>query len=452
MPSRRDWIVAPATPAGPSERAVLRLSGPGLLDGAVALLPAGCPLPRGRREARAGRVEWTAGARLPATLLVFPAPGSATGEDVLELHLPGSAPVVSAVLARCLAGGARLAEPGEFTRRAFLNGRLDLTAAEAVLEVVGARSRAGVRAAGAALSGRLGAELQAARDALADALAEIEAGLDFEEGDAADLRPAEIDGLLARARTALRQADRGEAARPAPASGWRIGLTGRPNAGKTSLFARLTGATALVSAEPGTTRDRLEAVWRPPGGDEAWTLADGPGMGGPARDPRDAAARRRATGEEFDLWWLVVDASDPAARCPERPEGAPSLVVWTKSDVARAVGEAEVARAADRGPSVWVSARSGAGLAELAHATGHGLAGAAEAREARAWVGERHRAALRTSLAALERAERLHGTRAPSELLAEELRAALVPLGELVGELTPEDLLDRVFARFCIGK
>ncbi|MFQ5750080.1 MAG: GTPase, partial [Planctomycetota bacterium] len=382
-PQNLDPIVALATAGGPAERAVLRLSGAGLLQAAGRILPPGCPRPRGRREVLAGEMEWTAGSRLPAELFVFPGPASATGEDVLEIHLPGAGPVVAAVLDGLHARGVRPAEPGEFTRRAFLNGRIDLTQAEGVLDLVRARTSAGARAAAAVLAGSLGRPLQAARNALADALAELEAGLDFEEGDAADLKPAEVDELLARARRALEEGLAGETGRSAFQEGFRIGLRGAPNAGKTTLFCRLTGATALVSPQAGTTRDRLEAPWRAEGASEAWILADGPGLGDAPADPRDEAARRRAAGERFDLVWWLADSSDPATRVPETFSEPSVLLVWTRTDLPRRVAEEAVAGAAARLPSVWISARTGEGLAALAAETGRILERQGTEREER---------------------------------------------------------------------
>ena len=447
-----DVIAALATLPGPAERAVVRLSGGGLIAAAADLLPPGCPMPGSERAALSGELEWAAGARVPVELLVFPGPASATGEDVLELHLPGSAPVVEAVLAGLLERGARLAEPGEFTRRAFLLGRLDLMQAEAVLELVESRSAAAAAAAGALLAGPLGGGIRAAREALAAALTELEGGLDFEEGDSQDLQPGDWLPLLDQAEAALRAGLRGEEQRRIRSGPPRIVLRGAANAGKTSLFRHLTGAQALVADHAGTTRDRLEAVWTPPGQDRAWILADGPGLGGAAVDARDEAARKRAGHDQAEVWWLLVDSSDPGSASPEDPSNAPSIVVFTKTDLPRLAPEAAVAESARLGPVVWVSTRDGTGVEELVEQTAVALAGAADAEDARRGAGERHRVALAASLEALGRVRSLIGRAASAELVAEEVRAALVPLGELVGELTPEDLLDRIFSRFCLGK
>ncbi len=450
--SSRDLVVAPATPAAPARRAVLRLTGPDLHARADAFLPPGCPRPRGRREALGGQLEWTHGAWVEVDLLVFPGPGSATGEDVLELHLPGSPPVVRAVLDGLLGRGLRLAEPGEFTRRAFLHGRLDLAQVEAVLHLVEARSGAEARAAAGVLAGPTGGALQRARAALLAACVELEATLDFEEGDSQDVRADEIEPLLAEAAAVLAEGARGEAGRRLRSGPWRIGLRGAPNAGKSSLFARLSGAPVLVADEAGTTRDRLEADWAAPGQEEAWRLADHPGTGGVAVDARDARARARSAADEADLWWLLVDASDPAAALPEPPAGCPAVLVWTKADRPRGVPEPVVAAAPPALPQVWVSAREGTGLAALARETAALLAAEEDRRRAGVRVGERCREALGRAARAVERARAGRRGGLPADLVAEELRAALGALGELVGELTPEELLDHVFARFCLGK
>ncbi|HEX9792854.1 MAG TPA: GTPase [Planctomycetota bacterium] len=458
MTARRgDPIAAAATPPGGAERAIVRISGAGLLAQAAALFGPELPVPNGRRARVRGLVEWSHGAKVDVQALAFPGPGSATGEDVLELHLPGSAPVVAGVLERLRAAGIRAAEPGEFTRRAFLNGRIDLTQAEAVLDLVHARSAAAGRAAALVLAGSLGGLLQAARDALVDALAEIEAGLDFEEGDAQDLQPGEITAHLAAARTALTAGMRGEQRRALGEGDFRIALWGAPNAGKSRLFAWLTGAPVLVSAEAGTTRDRLEAVWMPAEAELPWRLVDGPGTGGRAVDARDAAARvvreRARRLEEVDLWWLVVDAADAAARIPVAPPGAAAMVVFTHADLPRAVAETEIAAAEQAfGPAAWVSPAADLGRADLAARTAAAAAEASADREVGSAALARHGAALASALSALTAAETLVAAGGPGDLVAEELRAALQPLGELVGRLTPEALLDRVFARFCIGK
>ena len=286
-------IAAPATPVGPAQRAVIRLSGPQLLATASRYLPPLVPALSGVREVLAVKLEPLPGVAVDAHLFVFPGPNSATGEDVCELHLPSAVPLVEAQLQQLLDQGCRLAEPGEFTRRAFLNGRLDLTQAEAVLELVEARSSSAAVAATQVLSGSLGDCMTASRSVLLEALMELEAGLDFEEGDSQDLQPGEVADFLQRATKLLESGLEQEQQRLLRHGGrFRIGLFGAPNAGKTTLFSKLTGTSSLISEEAGTTRDRREAIWYPEGSALPLTLVDYPGLGGQATDARDAAVVR----------------------------------------------------------------------------------------------------------------------------------------------------------------
>jgi tRNA modification GTPase len=455
-PSRRDAILAQATPRGAGERAILRLSCPDLRRRWSELLPPRCPRPAAapQREVLAGELEWAPGARLPVTLWVFPGPASATGEDLLELHLPGAQPVVDLVMADMVERGARLAEPGEFTRRAFLNGKLDLLQAEAVLDLVQARSAESASAATRILAGALGRDAARAREALTRAQLEIESGLDFEEGDSQDLAPAEIGGWLAEAAAALHSGWSSEQQRAARSRGeFRILLRGAPSAGKSSLFRALTGAEALVSATPGTTRDRLEAAWPAAGADLPWIVMDGPGVGFRPQDPQDEAAQQRAQSdpESADLVFLCVDSSDPAARIPDPPAGLPALVILTKSDLPPAAAAVTAARGSGL-PAVALSAATREGFAELERATAAILHQAGAAQAARLASALRHERALRAAAEAVTRARLLHDQQGPQDLVAEELRAAGQALAELAGDLTPEDLLDRLFAQFCVGK
>ncbi len=459
---RADWIAALATPEAPAPRGVLRASGAGLIAAAPEWLPASLLPLSGAREVREGRWDWLPGADVACRLLVFPAPASATGEDVLELHLPGSLPLLENALARLQQAGMRLAEPGEFTRRAFLNGRLDLTQAEAVLDLVQSRNQHALRTAAEVLAGRPGDLLRKARESLAFALVQVETSLDFEEGDSQDLQPAEIEQLLHSTRAALVHGGAVESQRQATLrSGWRIGLIGAPNAGKSTLFTRLTGARALVSELAGTTRDRLEARWDPgpllehPQHD--WILADQPGLSAAgeqvgAADARDAAAQARAADDRFDFCWWVVNGSDADAVLPAQAGSTPGLTVITHGDLPRRLPGAVVRRAHDLGEVVWIDPGRTSAVKALAR---HSLAAHQDQealRHQRLRSVARHRQALQQAQAGVADAESGLRQGLPLDLVAEELRRAMHGLDTFFGRFTPEDLLDRLFAQFCVGK
>lgn len=459
--SRADAIVALATAPLAAERAILRLSAPDLsriARQAASHASLGELFPDLLRERAVREVQfrWLGELEVPVAAWVFPGPRSATGEDLIEFHLSGSLPIVRALEQALLElDGVRSAEAGEFTRRAFLAGVLDLTQAEAVQTLVQAQDAEEARAAAALLTGALAADLQQARDALAEAMVQIEAGLDFEEGDSQDLQPGEIEATLVRAREAIARGRSDERSRSVRSEGrFRIGLIGAPNAGKTALYTLLTGAQALVADERGTTRDRLEAVWqRDSGTGPTWWLADGPGRGPQASDARDAAAQARArSADQFDLVLEIVDASDPDADLPERTPATPSCVVFTKSDRTRAVAESVVQRAQTRGPVIWVSTLNERGLDQLEARIAEQEEFQGRDRRAAARASVRHQEALRRAGEAVEAAAALDAVGGHQDLVAEELRNAMGAVAELVGEFTPEDLLDQLFSSFCVGK
>ena len=459
--SRADAIVALATAPLAAERAVLRLSAPDLAriaQQAASQVSLAALFPDRLDERAVCEVQfrWLGELEVPVSAWVFPGPRSATGEDLIEFHLAGSLPVVRALERALLAlDGVRAAEAGEFTRRAFLAGVLDLTQAEAVQALVQAQDADEARAAAALLTGALAADLQQARDALVEAMVQIEAGLDFEEGDSQDLQPGEIEATLASAREAIARGRSDERSRSARREGrFRIGLIGAPNAGKTAPYTRLTGAQALVADERGTTRDRLEAAWpRESETGAAWWLADGPGRGRESTDARDAAAQARARStDQFDLVLEIVDASDPDADLPERIPATPACVVFTKADRARAVAESVVQRAQARGPVIWISTHEDQGLDELASRVAEQEEVQSRDRRAAARASVRHQEALRRAAEAVEAAAALDSVGGHQDLVAEELRNAMGAVAELVGEFTPEDLLDQLFSSFCVGK
>jgi tRNA modification GTPase len=448
---------------GPAQRAVIRLSGPHLLATAERFLPPCVPALSGAREVLEIQLEPLPGVVVAAHLLVFPGPHSATGEDVCELHLPSAPPLVEAQVQQLLDLGCRLAEPGEFTRRAFLNGRLDLTQAEAVLELVESRSSQAAMAATQVLSGSLGNCMAASRDVLLEALMELEAGLDFEEGDSQDLQPGEVADLLLRAAELLRSGLHTEQQRLLRHGGrFRVGLFGPPNAGKSTLFSQLTGAQSLISAEAGTTRDRREAIWQPTPGALPFTLVDYPGLGGVAVDQRDAAARALAAESDapLDLVWLCVEPTTPVEKLPLELPGVPCVVLWTKADLglrpSSHLRAAVLGLAGAHALQLELSGLHGGGedrqLEDLITASKNALKSAEKALSDHIAHGRRHQEALQDALQCVERAADWDQHGGHQDLVAEELRGALATLALLVGEFTPEEVLDRLFSAFCVGK
>lgn len=428
-------IAAIATPPGGGRRAVLRLSGPR----ALALGRETCRLAAehalSRRGAWRGRFD-DGVAEQPVLALAMPGPHSFTGEDVLELHLVGSPPLVAAALARLVALGAELARPGEFTRRAFESGRIDLSRAEGVLALVEAESDSERRAAAELCFGGLGKRLEALRESLLDLRVLCEASLDFDEADTGHVPLEELVERGERVRVALEEALGWERRRTRRGGAPRIVLAGAPNAGKSTLFNALTGARAIVSDVAGTTRDALVAPWVVAG--VPCELVDTAGLSERFETGPDGHAQRFAKAEHAaaDLVLRVGDARE----APPQASGPRELVVLTQAD--RAEGPV---------PGLVVSAVTGQGLAELERAVAQALwlrPPSGVARE----LGERHVAALEHARERLDEALALARAQGPLDLVAEALRAALERLDEIEGHASPEDVLERIFARFCIGK
>ena len=391
--------------------------------------------------------------------MVFCGPHSATGEDVVEFHLPGN-PVLLQRLEQSLAEFNLLpAEPGEFTRRAFLNGRLDLSQAEAVLELVQSRSVESARAASQLLSGGLGKQMADVREALMASLVELEAGLDFEEGDSQDLRPSEVIGYVRQAQQILQEAAVGQQTR-AVTSNSRFGclLLGPPNAGKTSLFSKLTATPSLISSQAGTTRDYRRAVWQTPEMDVELDLIDFPGVGGDAVDQRDALARELvADFDQADLCLLCLHPHTAIEDLPAHLPSMPVLVVFTHGDLGLQVSN-DLARELNNRlgemNSVLVSSEDGLSTisATLCAAITPYFDAAEKVIAQRIRNSERYHHALATASAAVAVAEQWLESGGQQDLVAAEIHHALSALAELVGEMTPDDLLDRLFSAFCVGK
>jgi tRNA modification GTPase len=445
---RDDTIAALATAPGQGAIAIVRLSGPaaGAIAGALTGLK---PRPRRAelctfRDADGQRID-------QGLVLFFPAPNSYTGEDVVELHGHGGRVVSDLLLARAYALGARAAEPGEFTLRAFLNDKLDLLQAEAVADLVASGSSTAARAAVRSLDGQFSAAVADLQAALTQLRVRVEAWLDFPDEElpfeAGAESAAAIDALAARLDTLTAQARQGSVLR----DGLSVAIAGPPNAGKSSLLNRLAGYdAAIVTDVPGTTRDALREHLSL--GGLPITIVDTAGLR-EATDPVEQEGLRRTRVEvaraDRVLW--VADVREPpaaavaAARTALGPD-VPFTLVHNKVDLAEGRGSATEVGGVHM---LRISALTGAGL-ELLTAHLQALAGFSPEAAGTFSARRRHLDALartrRHLLAARAELDRA------LELAAEELRGAQTALGELTGELTSDDLLGEIFATFCIGK
>jgi tRNA modification GTPase len=449
--TRTDTIVAAATPPGRGGVGIVRISGPKTPELAAVLLG---ELPAARRATFARFLDAQQDTIDAGLALFFPAPHSYTGEHVLELHGHGGPLVMEALIGRALELGARRAQPGEFTQRAFLNDKLDLAQAEAVADLIDAGSRAAARAAMRSLQGEFSAMVHGLAEAVIELRTYVEAAIDFPEEELDFLADRE---LAERFRSVgehfagvLESARQGRLLR----EGMTVVIAGRPNAGKSSLLNRLAGYdAAIVTPVPGTTRDVLRERIHIDG--MPLHVLDTAGLR-QAGDLIEEEGIRRAQAEmqRADRVLFVIDAlEDPegAALGEERarlPPNVPLTLVFNKCDLTTGLAPTD---SAGEPPRFIISALTGAGLAEVrAHLkTCMGYqsldGGAISARR-------RHLESLSCARAHAEEAARLLTERRAGELVAEELRIAQQALNEITGEFTSEDLLGRIFASFCIGK
>jgi tRNA modification GTPase len=465
MNPRHATIVAPATAPAESALAVLRLSGPLCPEIARAAFHRVAPPPA--RKAVLGDYHSISGEVLDQCVHVsFEAGASHTGEAVLEITCHGNPLIVRRIMDDCLARGCVPAEPGEFTRRAFLNGRMDLAQAEAVADLVHARSERSLASARRQLAGELGRRVAAWVDRLLQTQAEVEARMDFPDEDL----PAEEEGRVADELAALAEELTGAASTVRHSAtmreGARIVLAGAPNAGKSSLLNALLGEQrALVSPEPGTTRDYLREPTEM--GPHRVLLVDTAGLrrrdaegapaeadGGPSALEVAGMARSREQVDGADFLLLVVDASAPPPALPPEVAAlatpARSLVVLNKVDLPINAGTADFLPAL---PRVRLCAKTGAGVAGLKER----LVAALEASGAvpdgtELVVNVRHATALREASARLEAAAGTLRAALPAELAAADIRLALDSLAAITGHIDNERMLDKLFATFCIGK
>ena len=442
-----DTIAAVATAPGRSAIGIIRISGPQVA--AIAAGVVGRPL--AARRAVLAEFRDCDGAAIDRGLaLFFPGPGSYTGEDIVELHGHGGPVVLRMLLERCVALGARLAQPGEFTRRAFLNGKLDLAQAESVIDLIDATTTQAARSAARSLGGAFSTEIQSLMSALVELRALVEATLDFPEEEVDVVHGADVESRLKRVvqrlNAVLEAARQGSLLR----EGVQVVLAGAPNVGKSSLLNCLAGQDlAIVTDTPGTTRDTIREVIDV--GGVPMHIIDTAGL----RDPQDrveqlGVGRSWKAIEQADATLLVVDAtrSETAGDVEilkRLPPAQRRIRVMNKIDLIPRAPALE--RQADE-TRVWLSAKTGEGVNLLRDALLEG-AGWQDASESLFLARARHVEALRRARLHLANADRELGR---PEIFAEELRVAHEALGTIVGDYTPDDLLGEIFSRFCIGK
>ncbi|MDP0490866.1 MAG: tRNA uridine-5-carboxymethylaminomethyl(34) synthesis GTPase MnmE [Verrucomicrobiota bacterium JB023] len=439
-----DTIVAVASPPGVGAVSLIRLSGSEVLSIAGKMLESFSSRQVRPRQVRRDWVQTPSGERVDDVLVTyFGGPASYTGEDVLEITGHGGILVTRKIVEQALAQGARLAEPGEFSQRAFLNGKLDLTQAEAVMDLIHAQTDLAARAAREQLSGKLGGEVAELRETLINVVAHVEAYIDFPDEDISPETGSALDQSLAdvasKVRSLLGTAKRGRLLR----EGARLAIIGAPNAGKSSLLNALLGyERAIVSAVAGTTRDTVEEVMDFDG--VPVRVIDTAGL----RDSGDAIevegiARARERMKDADVIIELVDASQaPAERLAEE-----ALLVLNKVDLGIHPGWGGE-------EALQISAATGDGLEELRSRVRSSLWEEDRGTSSGALIAinTRHQDALRRALDAVEEARAMLQNGEEPEFAALPLREALNAVGEVGGRIDTEEILGSIFGQFCIGK
>jgi tRNA modification GTPase len=433
-----DTIVALASAPGPGARAVVRLSGPDarqVVGTAFALIPDGRGMAHGNLRLPGLH------SPLPAMVYSMPGPKSYTGQDCVEVHTISSPPLVDLLIGTLLDAGARAARPGEFTMRAFLAGKKDLTQAEAVLAVIEAGTDDELTEALNQLAGGVTRPLQALRDDLLNLLADVEAGLDFTEED---IQFADKKDVLLRLGAGMAHLinlrkqldDRAVSDRP-----FRVALVGEPNAGKSSLFNALTGVrAAIVSPVPGTTRDYVTRSVTLQGTNvELIDTAGRQEATNTIEEQAQRLGREQATRADLILWCVPANEWRAERREPPGDVGGKAVIVLTKADLTTVSTDHPT-----------TSARTGRGIAELRRLLSDRAMGSRAAPLAPSLSRCRHH--VEKGLGHLRTAHHAVLFDDPAELLALELRLALDQIGEMAGAVYTDDLLDRIFSRFCIGK
>jgi tRNA modification GTPase len=460
-----DTIVAIATPPGRGGIGIVRLSGAEARSIARPMLR----LAHGH-DFEAGRahfgelIDAATGERLDEVVVIFFAkPHSYTSDDVIEISCHGSPVVLRHVVQMALAGGARLAEPGEFTMRAFLNGRIDLTQAEAVRDLIESQTLFQAQVAARQLEGALSRRLQPTKQKLVELVAMLEAGVDFAEDDVAVMSDAEVLARIAAIRAPLQELLASFALGKVVHEGLTLAIVGRPNVGKSSLFNRLVERErAIVTAAPGTTRDLVSETVSI--GGIPVRLVDTAGIRA-ARDEVESIGVRKSMEAlaDADLVLVVLDVSQliggdftPDWELLEKTHGRPRIVVCNKSDLwagdrerttSKLTGKEEAA------PAVFTSALTGEGVEKLRTMILQKVHGDASAEPETGWLSNvRQQKLVEDALAALDRAAEAVPLRTPHEMVLLDLYSALRPLDDITGATTADDILNLIFSSFCIGK
>ena len=457
--SHIDTIAAISTPPGRGGIGIVRLSGPGAVSIAVQLVRLRQPLEHGRArladvlDTASNEAESPETSRIDEALVTyFAAPNSYTAEDVVEIAAHGSPVVLELLLRRALDLGARLAEPGEFTQRAFLSGRLDLTQAEAVRDLIEAQTLTQIRVAASQMGGALSRRVAPIKQSLVDLIALLEAGIDFAEDDVDVAPQREIGERIAALAPPLVALEASFARGRIVHDGLTLAIVGRPNVGKSSLFNRLVERDrAIVTATPGTTRDTVTERISLDG--IPLELVDTAGLRESLEEAEQLGVRRsREALADASLVLVVLDSTQPLNEEEHRllsaVLGRPALVALNKSDLKKLDSSPdEVAGIAAQ----QTSALTGEGIPELRSRI-LALATGGAASEPGMLTSLRHHQAITTALSAMADARQANENSIPHEMILLDLYRALWALDSLTGQTTSDDILNLIFSTFCIGK
>ncbi len=460
MLAHDDTIAAIATPPGVGGIGIVRVSGPGAEKICRALFksPAVAGPLKSHHLYHGDIISPETGGVIDEVLIaLMKGPHSYTGEDVLEIHCHGGHLILQAVLNEVIKGGGRPAEPGEFTKRAYLNGRMDLSQAEAVMDLITARTARGLALAISGLKGRLSEKLQSIRSDLIGILSSLESSIDFNEEDISPssepIAPDNIEDIITRITGILATYQEGKLFR----NGLTVVITGRPNVGKSSLLNRLLGERrAIVTPIPGTTRDFIEETISI--GGIPVTLTDTAGV-------RKSAEAIEQEGIAFvwekalaaDMVIILIDGSAPLTEedveVIDRNREKQVVLAVNKSDLPHQVTDAQLGELMPGVEPLWISAKYGDGIPELKERIAATAAGSRDDTGSDVILANlRHKTALEKTAASLAAAHAILSRGNFPELAAFDLKEALDHLGDIAGETTAEDVLDRIFSTFCVGK